>query len=374
MKIFLDPQIFYAQKFGGISRIFAEFWIRCNERDDVEIICPLFFSENLHLRENNLHPKRFTFLFDKNYPGKKYVNAVLKRINRQKTYFFLQKNNYDLFICTYYNPYFLNKLHNKPFVLTVFDMIHEIFPSYFSGEEALKKNKKLLCETSSKIVAISASTKKDILNLYPLIPAEKVNIIHLSQSINTKETLRLSWLPEKYVLFIGKRELYKQFDCLLKAMIPVFESDKTIKIVCAGGGALTNGEAETIKSLNLSDRIIQRSFYDNELNTIYKNAALFIFPSEYEGFGIPALEAMVCGCPVILSNTSSLPEIAADAALYFEPNNVTELSAAILKILQDEHFKNSLIEKGYNQVKKFSWDKMTNEYLDAAKEILNLTK
>ena len=130
-------------------------------------------------------------------------------------------------------------------------------------------------------------------------------------------------------------------------MIPVFETDKTIKIVCAGGGAFTDAEMENIKSLHLSDRIIQRSFYDNELNTIYKNAAVFVFPSEYEGFGIPALEAMVCGCPVILSNTSSLPEIAGDAALYFEPNNINELSAAIFKILQDENFTQSLIKKGY---------------------------
>ncbi len=374
MKIFLDPQIFYSQKFGGISRIFAEFWKSCNEREDVEIICPLFFSENLHLREYNLQPKRLHFLFDKNYPGKIYVNAILKRINRLKTNYYLRKNNFDLFIGSYYNPYFLYKLHNKPFVLTVFDMIHEIFPDYFYGEEKLKKNKKLLCESSSKIVAISASTKKDIVNLYPTIPEEKVKVIHLSQSIFTKEILLLDWLPKKYVLFIGKREIYKQFDSLLKAMIPVFETDKTLNIVCAGGGAFTNAEMENIKSLHLADRIIQRSFYDNELNTIYKNASVFIFPSEYEGFGIPALEAMACGCPVILSNTSSLPEIAGDAALYFEPQNTLQLTEAIFKILQDEIFTKSLIEKGYEQVKKFSWDKMTNEYLETAKEILNSKK
>ncbi len=374
MKIFLDPQIFYSQKFGGISRIFAEFWSICNKRNDVEIICPLFYCENLHLREYGLHPERFTFLFDKNYPGKKYITAILKRINRQKTYHHLQKNNFDIFVCTYFNPYFLNRLHSKPFVLTVFDMIYEIFPAYFPGDEALKENKKLLCEKSSRIIAISASTKKDMLRFYPSVADEKIKVIHLSQSININETATLNWLPEKYVLFIGKRELYKQFDTLLKAMLPVFAMDNNIKIVCAGGGILTEAETGNLASLNLSDRIIQRSFYDNELSTIYKNAAVFVFPSEYEGFGIPALEAMVCGCPVILSNTSSLPEIAGDAALYFEPNNINELSAAIFKILQDESFTQSLIKKGYDQVKKFSWDKMTNEYLETVKEILNSKK
>ena len=371
MKIFLDPQIFYSQKFGGISRIFAEFWSRCNERDDIEIICPLFYSENLHLREYNLQPKRFTFLFDKNYPGKKYINAILKRINRQKTYLYLRKNNFDLFVCTYFNPYFLNRLHNKPFVLTVFDMIYEIFPAYFPGEETLKANKKLLCEKSNRIIAISASTKKDIIHFYPGIADEKIKVIHLSQSINTNETATLNWLPEKYVLFIGKRELYKQFATLLKAMTPVFAIDANIKIVCAGGGSLTVAETENLKSLHLTDKIIQKSFYDNELNTIYKKAAAFVFPSEYEGFGIPALEAMACGCPVILSNTSSLPEIAGDAALYFEPNDTTALSEAIIKILNDRNLKDALIKKGYQQVEKFSWDKMTDEYLETAKEVLN---
>ncbi len=370
MKIFLDPQIFYAQKFGGISRIFAEFWSRCRQRDDIEIICPLFYSENLHLREYNLQPQRFSFLFDKQYPGRIYVNAILKRINRQKTYAYLRKNKFDVFIATYYNPYFLNKLHNKPFVLTVFDMIHEIFPAYFPGEDDFKKNKKLLAEESNRIVAISASTKKDILDLYPAIPVKKIKVIHLSQSINTQVAVSLPWLPEKYVLFIGKRELYKQFDSLVKAMLPIFEIDPAIKIVCAGGGAFTNIENENLSTLNLSGKVIQYNFYDNELNSIYKNAAVFVFPSEYEGFGIPALEAMVCGCPVILSRTGSLPEIAGDAALYFEPNNVKELSAAILQILQDEALKLALIKKGYEQVKKFSWDKMTNEYLETVKEIL----
>lgn len=371
MKIFLDPQIFYFQKFGGISRIFAEFWHRCNQRDDIEIICPLFYSENLHLREYNLQPKRFTFLFDKKYLGKKYVNAILKRINKQKTHYCLQKNNYNVFVCTYFNPSFLNRLHNKPFVLTVFDMIYEIFPNYFTADEALKTNKEILCNRSNKIVAISTSTKKDILQFYPSISAEKIKVIHLSQSINTGEIVQLPWLPKQYVLFIGKRELYKQFDTLLKAMLPIFKIYPDIKIVCAGGGAFNTTEAAQITSLHLSDKIIQYNFYDSELNTIYKNAALFVFPSEYEGFGIPALEAMACGCPAILSNSSSLPEIAGDAATYFTPNDVEGLSTVIKKILQDDNYKSEMIERGYKQVTNFSWDKMTNEYLDVIKEIIH---
>ena len=370
MKIFLDPQIFYLQKFGGISRIYAEFWSICKEKKDVEIVCPLFYSENLHLREKNLYPKRLTFLFDKNYPGKKYINAILKRINKQKANFALNKNDFDIFICTYYEPYFINRIHHKPYIATVFDMIHEIFPEYFGGEEKLKSSKRTVCEKSNKIIAISASTKRDILKFYPTISDDKVRVIYLSQSIDTSETMTISWLPSKYVLFIGKRELYKQFDTLLKAMIPVLAKDSEIKIVCAGGGKLSATETENLKAMNLLDKVIQNNFQDNELNTIYQKAELFVFPSEYEGFGIPALESMICGCPVILSKTSSLPEIAEDAALYFEPNNVAALTEAINSILEDETLRETLIAKGYEQAAKFSWEKMTDEYLETAKEIL----
>ena len=371
MKIFLDPQIFYLQKFGGISRIYAEFWSNCKDKKDVEIICPLFYSENLHLREKNLYPKRLSFLFDKNYPGKKYINAILKRINKLKANHALGKNDFDIFICTYYEPYFIDRIHNKPYIATVFDMIHEIFPEYFGGEESLKSNKRTVCEKSNKIVAISASTKRDILKFYPTIPEDKVRVIYLSQSIDTNETMNISWLPSKYILFIGNRGMYKQFDTLLKAMITVFEKDNEIKIVCAGGGKFSVSEIENLKAMNLQDKVIQHNFQDNELNTIYHKAEMFVFPSEYEGFGIPALESMICGCPVILSKTSSLPEIAEDAALYFEPNNVIALTDAINNILKDKTLKESLIAKGYAQAAKFSWEKMTDEYLETAKEILN---
>ncbi len=370
MKIFLDPQIFYLQKFGGISRIYAEFWSICKERKDVEIVCPLFYSDNLHLREKNLFPKRLTFLFDKNYPGKKYVNAILKRVNKKYINYHLNKNDYDVFVASYYVPYFMDKLQGKPCIATVFDMIHEIFPAYFTKEEEIMANKKLVCEKSDKIVAISASTKKDILKFYPTIKEDKVRVIYLSQSIDTKEVNTLGILPSKYVLFIGKRGLYKQFDTLLKAMLPVFEQDRDIKILCAGGGKLSGAEQQQLTDLKLQDRIVQYNFNDNELFSIYQKAALFVFPSEYEGFGIPALESMVCGCPVILSNTSSLPEIAEDAALYFEPNDVIGLTTAIKEILYNDAVRESLVAKGYEQAKKFSWKKMTEEYLETAREIL----
>lgn len=373
MKLFLDPQIFYSQKYGGISRLFAELWNECITIAGIEVVCPLFYCENLHLRELKLQPKNLEFLFDKNYPGKKIFNALLKRVNRLSTFYFLKKKNYDVFVCTYYNPYFLGKTGKVPVVLTVFDMIHEIFPEYFPNEQHVRQHKKMLIEQCTKIISISSSTKKDILRFHPAIPASKISVIHLSQSLNFNSVSSTPpvWLPEKYILFVGKRDGYKQFNLLLDAMIPVFETDADINLVCAGGGTFTATEIKRIKKAKLSERILQKNFFDNELRAIYQGAEAFVFPSEYEGFGIPALEAMACGCPVILSETSSLPEIGGEAALYFKPNDVNELTACIRKILNDKGLKKLLTEKGIQQASKFSWKKMTNEFLTVLKETIN---
>lgn len=371
MKILLDPQIFYTQNYGGISRIFAEFWSECNKRDDVELICPLFYSENLHLKENRLQPANLSFLHNKKYIGKPIVRAILKRVNKYNALSVIRKGKYDVFITSYYNDYFVVALHGKPYIVTVYDMIHEIFPNYFVGGTKFTANKQKLVEGAGAVVAISHSTKKDLLQFFPTISASKVSVVHLSESINTKETVKLKWLPENYILFIGKRETYKKFDTLYTAVLPLFKKSDNLVVLCAGGGNFTSEELSQFKNAGLTDKFIQYNFNDNELYTIYKNARLFVFPSEYEGFGIPALEAMASGCPLILSRSSSFPEIAEDAALYFEPNNAQQLGSLIEDLLSNKSLCDVMVQKGYVQVAKFSWKKLTGDYLTIASDLIN---
>lgn len=369
--IFLDPQCFYTQKFGGISRLFAEFWVNALKNENVKIICPLLYSENLHLADHNLNPTFFQFLYNKKGKSKQLINAIQKRINKWYTIFKLKTINYDVLLSTNYDTYFLNFLGNKPIVVTVFDLIQERFPNYFSYEKKLMENKKLLCLKSNKIIAISHSTKRDILEFYKNIPESKVEVIHLSQSIDTSKKNHIKWLPKKYVLFVGKRDLYKQYNTVLQAMLEIFKIDDDVFLVCAGGGNFSSSELKNLEDLKVEHRVVQQNFLDCELYSIYKNAEVFVFPSEYEGFGIPTLEAMMSNCAVILSRSSSLPEIGEDAALYFEPNNIEDLVLKIKSILENANLKKSLQQMGKLQAQKFSWQKMTNQYLQTINTIID---
>ncbi len=283
------------------------------------------------------------------------VKKLLKRKSFAATQDILHQQKIDLFIPTYYDPYFLTEIGSKPFVLTVYDMINELFPQCFPEDLTTIPNKKLLMEKATKIIAISESTKRDILSLYPHIEESKIEIVYLGFTIIVDSELDLK-LPENYILFIGNRGLYKNFDFFLHSIAPLLKKNKNLFLVCAGGNSFTSKELEMINELKVADQIIQRNFKDNELGTYYKNAKCFVFPSEYEGFGIPVLESMACGCPVVLANHSSFPEVAGEAGIYFELNKEVDLRNKIENLLNDNNLRTQFKIKGLKQVKKFSWE------------------
>lgn len=370
IKVFLDPDTFYIQKYGGISRIFAEFWAACKDRNDIDIICPVLYSENLHLKEKKLLPETFSFLWNTNQKLKKYlIRPIMKRLSFLYYGYHLRKKNYDIFLSTAHNPYFLKYIGDIPFIVTVYDMIYELYPQYFK-DERIKQNKNLLIEKSTSIIAISQSTKNDICRLLSHISPEKIDVVYLSCTLN-KEPLSLVWLPKRYFLFVGNRGLYKRFDVFVKAVMPLLQEFPDLMIVCAGGGSFNSDESDNLYAQNVRERFIQYNFEDNEIYTLYHNAIGFVFASEYEGFGIPALEALASGCPAILSNSSSLPEIGGSASLYFEPNNDAELSHILHKLLTDETLRQEKIKEGYEQEQKFSWDKTVEQYISIIKKVVH---
>ncbi|WP_200816319.1 glycosyltransferase family 4 protein [Pedobacter nyackensis] len=373
IKILLDPKIFNEQKFGGISRYYTEMWSQLNEIKGIQIDCPLFYTENIHYQEsplfaNSFQAKNSIFIkFSKIF--RSYRPKKLKRKNTEKTIELLKKQQFDLFIPTYYDPYFIDHLKDKPFVLTVYDMIHELFPQYFRDDIVTVPNKKLLLEMATKIIAISNSTKNDILVLYPHVDASKIEVVHLAHAIKPELEIKLD-LPQEYVLFIGNRGLYKNFTFFLKALAPVLKQNAQIHLLCAGGNPFTEEENQLISELNLEQQVIQQNFQDVELAIYYKKALFFVFPSEYEGFGIPVLESMACGCPVILANHSSFPEVAGEAAVYFELNNTADLTDKITLLLEDPKLRESYRLKGLEQAKKFNWKKTAMDCLNIYKKVL----
>lgn len=283
--------------------------------------------------------------------------------NKQYTNFLLRQKTTDIFIPTYYDPYFLKAARNIPFVLTVFDMIHELFPHYFEDNPTVVK-KKLLIEKATRIIAISESTRQDIIRLYPHIDINKIHVVYLSHSIEASQLNLVKGLKDKnYILFVGRRSLYKNFAFFIKA-VAGWLLQHNMHLLCMGGGAFNEEERSLITSLKLRHLVQQITFKDEELGSYYTNAFAFVFPSEYEGFGIPVLEAMYCGCPVLLPAVSSLPEVAGEAGIYFSLTDGNTLVQNLQHLHNDVNFRQEKIKLGFLQEKKFSWERTKEECLE----------
>jgi len=369
MKIVLDPQIFHQQEYGGISRYYTEIFSIISRKENVELDIPIYATSNVYLNEDvhlNKKLKGVVLLIKTlNFFG----ISVRKKIKKGNERLFKKamKQDYNLFVPTYYDTYFLESIGAKPFVLTVYDMIHELFPQYFDEMDMNSKNKLVLLEKATKIIAVSNNTKNDIVKIYPHIDASKIKVIYHGNSIKITPNCSVD-LPLNYILFVGTRYNYKNFTFFINAIFELLKKDSSLHVVCAGGGEFSEDEIEHIRSLGLENQIIYKRFEENELGHFYQKARCFVFPSLYEGFGIPVLESMACGCPVILGNHSSFPEVAGEAGIYFDITKSEDLYEKVNFILNDANARNEFIQKGYKQVAKFDWEDAANKCLELYKK------
>lgn len=368
MKILYDHQIFTMQQWGGISRYFSELIKEMSADPGVNVEATVKFSTNKYLYKFN--HSNINWLFSQNhFPGKPQIQGFLNRIISQQI---IKKGNFDLFHPTYYNPYYLSGLPAKPMVVTVYDMIHERMPHYFSEAAKISENKKMAVKRADKVIAISQNTKLDLIELFD-VPEEKIDVIHLGNSLNYDqmyEEVDIGWLPETYILFVGIRSAYKNFEKFIKSAVPLLHEDDNLHLICVGGGDFQASENAFFTEQNLSERIHQISCTDSELAYLYKNARCFVFPSLYEGFGLPVLEAFSADCPVACSNCSSLPEVAEDAAVYFNPNSEIEIRKAVRKLIYDDELRESLIQKGTERAKQFSWKRTAHQTKEVYESVL----
>lgn len=272
--------------------------------------------------------------------------------NKKKCIEILKKQDFDVFHPTYYDPYFLPYLREKPYVVIVPDMTHEVFPYMFGDAETISRNKALIMEGAAKIITPTESTKRDIINLGG-IDASKIVIIPLATSL-TPTTARSCDLPEEYILFVGNRQIYKNFGMFARVAALLMKNNKDMHLVCAGGGAFSRGEINLFNLLGIGTMVRYHAIH-GDLAEVYCRARVFVFPSLYEGFGVPTLEAMSCGCPVCCSNTSAFPEVGGNAAYYFNPYNAEDMRASIEYLLKHPDYCRYQTERGYNHAAKFSW-------------------
>lgn len=357
MKILYDYQIFIKQKYGGISRYFYEIISNIKLSKNLDIDIPVIGSINYYFKKIIICSDMKTRMF-------------LKLINKINTIKLLLTKKYDIIHPTYYESYFLAFKKKAKIVVTIHDMIHEIYPKEFKYSLILIYLKKFLIINSDKIIAVSQNTKNDILKLYPNISANKIKVIYHANSLKSNYKCPQIELPDKYILFVGNRDGYKNFELSAMAIIEVMKKEKDIFFVCVGGGRFSDKETALFENSFIKNRILRLDVNDNQLYSIYKYAICFIFPSLYEGFGIPILEAYFSGCPVLLSNASCFKEIAGDAAIYFNPHDKKDIEKKITLLLYNQKLRQELIIKGYDRNAKFSWDKAAKETLKLYKQVI----
>ena len=361
MKVLFDHQTFTIQRYGGISRYFANLNYGLNLIPGISAKIALLYTENEYV-------KQLPFPFN-NTLGRKLFTGHYNRIYRWNKRYCIRKiksGNFDVFHPTYYDTYFLEDLR-KPFVLTVHDMIHELFPKQFADNDAVVASKQQLINAATAIIAISEHTKKDIIRFYPQV-ADKIKVIHHGYRFEAGEKHTING-DEDYILFIGERVSYKNFPLFAEAIAPLLNQDKSLKLVCAGGGSFNANEQQLLKQLNITAQCRQTNATDAELKQLYTQAKVFVFPSLIEGFGIPLLEAFSAGCPVAASNNTCFPEIGGDAIAYFNPADKTSMHDSVKEILSGNATRDNYIQKGYDRLKLFTIEKQIAETLNLYHEI-----
>ncbi|TGK17293.1 glycosyltransferase family 1 protein [Leptospira fluminis] len=369
MKVLYDHQIFSIQTHGGISRYYSEL-IKCFREDPalgVEAKLSLRVSANEYIRSvwNPRFEDRF-FPHRHHFPGKRKLTRIA---NLPNTLTELLLSRFDIFHPTYYFPYFLPFLGKKPFVLTVYDLIHEKFPQDFVGDRT-SEYKPALIQKADQIITISECTRRDLLEIYD-VPGEKVKTVHLAidPKIVSPNMSDVELPSGNFILFVGGRGTYKNFKFLLKWLPDFFRSRPDAFLVCAGGGKFTPEEKSCISDVGLSEKVLQKSVTDEQLAYLYSKARVFVFPSLYEGFGLPVLESMAYGCLPVLADRSSLPEVGAEAAIYFNPESNDSLLSAMEKAWSDEEIRKRILRSGKSRWKDFSLHKTAAETADVYRKI-----
>jgi glycosyltransferase involved in cell wall biosynthesis len=250
-------------------------------------------------------------------------------------------------------------------VVTVHDLIYELFPHLFRNSKQVIDMKKKLIDQASLLIAVSECTKRDLINVYN-VSENKIKVIYHAASLSHLTTKNKIASP--FILFVGQRAAYKNFDVLTVAFSKVLKKHN-VNLICVGGGAFTQGELHKFEALKIENYSIQKSATKEELAGLYSQAICLVYPSLYEGFGIPILEAFSLECPVVCSDIAIFREIAGTAALYFDPNSSKSISDALSNVIENDDLTIQLRKYGALQNEKYSWQRAAELTRDAYLEV-----
>lgn len=366
MNVLYDHQAFTGHMYGGVARYFYELMRSFDQNQALTFDLSLLYSNNEYIKGKSFIPHRRYEALAQN----RLANQAVSLLNRTNSIQCIRKGRFDVFHPTYYHKYFLEHLGRKPFVLTFHDATSERYAHRFPDiGNHLPELKKKLLKRADRIIAVSDFSKREIQEFFGISP-DRIDVIHLGTSLgNEMQSGERSGAdipkqePFSYLLYVGKRPFYKNFDQFFTAIQPILHRHKDIHLICAGGGVFSREEQATFRAAGLDDQVHYRPITDARLFQLYRQALAFIFPSLNEGFGIPVLEAFSAGCPVLLSDRSSLPEVGGPAAVYFDPENAESIASAVEMVVFDDSLRACLSRKGSERLTMFSCEKTAAQTL-----------
>jgi glycosyltransferase involved in cell wall biosynthesis len=361
MRVTFDDQIFTFQRRGGVARYFTELFrtYRSEPELDVEAVTPFRYVVNEHLLE--LDPERYRRAKVPDFAQRARVLRPLNRVLAGR-----HRQGSHLVHHTYYLPDAL-RMPAAARLCTVYDMMPEKFPELFphGNPHAAKREYVRDCDA---VLCISQTTKDDLLATYgPLDKPVVVTPLGVGEEFFV-EAVRGPEAPD-YILHIGQRKAHKNFDVLLRGFAQLATDRSTTSLVCVGP-PFDTAEIARLRELHLLDRVECRTADDEELPFLLASANCFVFPSRYEGFGLPIVEAFAAGCPVLLADTPCSREVGGKAAQYFPPDDAEHLAGLIDALLKDPANRIPWVEAGRQRAREFTWLRTAQLTSDVYRELM----
>lgn len=350
MRVAFDEQIFVLQRQGGISRAFLELIPALNRIPDVTALPP---------RGPVTHP-RAAREWDLSLARGRVARRALTMMRQMRP---AATPPCDLQHATFYDAAWLRNRSRAPLVVTVYDMIPELFPE--SVPRDVHRAKREFVARADLILTISECTRSDLIDCYGQ-PAAPV----VTTPLGVDPGFFLSppgggerILPRDYLLYVGERGGYKDFDVVLQALTDL----PAMLLLAVGGGDWRPAEVRRIRDLGMSDRVHWRVLSDRDLALAYAGATAFVMPSRHEGFGLPLLEALAAGAPVVAARAGSLPEVGGDIPWFFEPGDPAALTRSILAAQSADPAR---LEEGRRRAREYTWDRTARLTAEAYRSVL----